>query len=82
MIIKNQTSAHETHATQPRFVYKHRYEVGDLVLIDCLATMHTATPMDVAESPDAPNARLLWRLSTEGRPGALNRRSGASALAG
>ena len=61
----------KTHATQPRFVYKHRYEVGDIVLIDCLSTMHMATSTEVAASPDARNARLLWRLSTEGLPPAI-----------
>ena len=62
---------YKAHATQDRFVYTHRYEVGDIVLIDCLSTMHMATPVDVAASPDAPNARLLWRLSTEGLPPAV-----------
>lgn len=58
----------KAHATQPRFVYKHRYAVGDILIIDCLSTMHMGTPIDVAESVDAKNARLLWRLSTEGLP--------------
>lgn len=67
----------KTHATQPRFVYKHRYEASDILLMDCLSTMHMATPMDVAESPDADNARLMWRLSTEGLPPAITEQRAA-----
>jgi taurine dioxygenase len=32
------------HATQPRFVYAHRWRVGDLVLWDNAATMHRRDP--------------------------------------
>jgi taurine dioxygenase len=32
------------HATQPRFVYAHRWQVGDLVLWDNAATMHRRDP--------------------------------------
>jgi len=59
------------HATRSEFLYQHRYDVGDLLLIDCLSTMHKATPSDVAESPDADNARIMWRLSTEGLPAVI-----------
>jgi alpha-ketoglutarate-dependent 2,4-dichlorophenoxyacetate dioxygenase len=33
-------------ATQPQFVYAHRWRVGDIVMWDNLATMHRATPFD------------------------------------
>lgn len=33
-------------ATQPRFVYAHRWSVGDVLIWDNLATMHRATPFD------------------------------------
>jgi taurine dioxygenase len=32
------------HATEPRFVYAHRWRVGDLVLWDNAATMHRRDP--------------------------------------
>lgn len=32
------------HATEPRFVYAHRWQVGDLVLWDNAATMHRRDP--------------------------------------
>ena len=35
-----------TFATRPRFVYRHKWHVGDLVMWDNLATMHRATPFE------------------------------------
>ena len=47
-------------ATQPRFVYRHRWSVGDLVIWDNTGTMHRATPYD-------PNSgRLLQRTKLAG----------------
>lgn len=59
------------HAVSEAFVYEHRYTPGDIMLIDCLATMHKATPSEAADSPDADNARIMWRLSTEGLPAVM-----------
>lgn len=59
----------KAHATDPRFVYEHHYEVGDILIFDTLATLHRAkAPIDAAESTEAENARLLWRLSAKGLP--------------
>jgi alpha-ketoglutarate-dependent 2,4-dichlorophenoxyacetate dioxygenase len=33
-------------ATQPRFVHAHKWQVGDVVIWDNLATMHRARPFD------------------------------------
>jgi len=38
-------------ATQPRFVYSHRWEVGDLLVWDNRCTMHRATPFDDTRYP-------------------------------
>ena len=47
-------------ATQPQFVYRHEWSVGDLVIWDNTGTMHRATPYD-------PNSgRLLHRTKLEG----------------
>ena len=35
-------------ATQPQFVYRHKWQVGDLVIWDNRCTMHRATPFAVA----------------------------------
>jgi alpha-ketoglutarate-dependent taurine dioxygenase len=34
-------------ATQPQFVYRHRWSVGDLLLFDNTGTMHKAAPYDL-----------------------------------
>jgi alpha-ketoglutarate-dependent 2,4-dichlorophenoxyacetate dioxygenase len=47
------------HATQPRFVYRHSWRVGDLVIWDNLATMHRGRPFD-----DAAHRRELRRVTT------------------
>ena len=47
------------HATQPEFVYRHAWRVGDLVIWDNRATMHRARPFD-----DANYRRELRRVTT------------------
>jgi alpha-ketoglutarate-dependent 2,4-dichlorophenoxyacetate dioxygenase len=47
------------HATQPQFVYRHRWRVGDLVIWDNLATMHRGKAYD-----DASHRRELRRVTT------------------
>jgi alpha-ketoglutarate-dependent 2,4-dichlorophenoxyacetate dioxygenase len=47
------------HATQPEFVYRHVWRVGDLVIWDNRATMHRAKPFD-----DAKYRRELRRVTT------------------
>lgn len=47
------------HATQRRFVYRHTWRVGDLVIWDNLATMHRGLPYD-----DTKHRRELRRVTT------------------
>jgi len=47
------------HATQPRFVYRHAWRVGDLVIWDNRATMHRARAFD-----DSKYRRELRRVTT------------------
>lgn len=47
-------------ATQPKFVYRHKWSVGDLVIWDNTGTMHRATPYE------ADCGRLLHRTKLEG----------------
>jgi len=47
------------HATQPAFVHRHRWRVGDLVIWDNRCTMHRATRFD-----DASQRRELRRVTT------------------
>jgi alpha-ketoglutarate-dependent 2,4-dichlorophenoxyacetate dioxygenase len=47
------------HATQPEFVYRHAWRVGDLVIWDNRATMHRARPFE-----DTTYRRELRRVTT------------------
>jgi alpha-ketoglutarate-dependent 2,4-dichlorophenoxyacetate dioxygenase len=47
------------HATQPAFVYRHLWRVGDLVIWDNRATMHRARPFE-----DTTHRRELHRVTT------------------
>jgi alpha-ketoglutarate-dependent 2,4-dichlorophenoxyacetate dioxygenase len=38
------------HATQPRFVFSHRWRQHDVVMWDNRSTIHRATPYDTAPS--------------------------------
>jgi alpha-ketoglutarate-dependent 2,4-dichlorophenoxyacetate dioxygenase len=59
------------HATQPPFVYRHPWRVGDLLIWDNRATMHRGRPFD-----DAGHRRELRRVTTldvENPPAATGR---------
>jgi alpha-ketoglutarate-dependent taurine dioxygenase len=47
-------------ATQPQFVYRHKWSVGDLVIWDNTGTMHRATPYDPM------SGRMLHRTKLAG----------------
>lgn len=53
-------------ATDPRFCYRHQYQVGDLVMWDNSSTMHFAQPIGAATSVD--DRRLLYRMCPLGLP--------------
>ncbi len=56
----------KTHQLQDRFLYKHRYSVGDITIWDTSQTLHSATQIAVATS--AADSRLLYRISVRGKP--------------
>jgi alpha-ketoglutarate-dependent 2,4-dichlorophenoxyacetate dioxygenase len=39
------------HATQPKYLHRHLWQVGDLVAWDNLCTMHRGTPFEDAKHP-------------------------------
>ena len=49
----------KAHATQPKYVYRLKYRVGDLVIWDNASLLHSATLID----PD--DARTLWRITVK-----------------
>ncbi|MEO0619454.1 MAG: TauD/TfdA family dioxygenase [Pseudomonadota bacterium] len=53
------------HVTSPDNVYAHHWTPGDLVIADNRALMHAATWYDADRY-----ARLLWRTTVHGNPGA------------
>lgn len=54
------------HATEGRFVYKHKYRVGDIAIWDTMSTLHSATP--IAPATCSADSRKLWRISCKGLP--------------
>jgi alpha-ketoglutarate-dependent 2,4-dichlorophenoxyacetate dioxygenase len=53
-----------THATQPEFVYSHKWRVGDLVIWDNRCTMHRGRAHDEAQPRDLRRATTLDVAST------------------
>jgi len=56
------------HATQPQFVYRHAWSVGDLVIWDNLATMHRGRPF--ADATERRELRRVTTLDLDALPGA------------
>jgi alpha-ketoglutarate-dependent 2,4-dichlorophenoxyacetate dioxygenase len=46
------------HATQPQFVYRHRWRMGDLVMWDNRTTMHRARRFRPGEARDVRRTTL------------------------
>jgi len=53
-----------THATQPMFVYRHEWRVGDMVIWDNRCTMHRGRPHDEHQPRDLRRATTLDTGST------------------
>ena len=45
----------------PKFIYAHRWEKGDLVIWDNRSILHAATPFDMEK-----NRRLIYRTTVKG----------------
>jgi alpha-ketoglutarate-dependent 2,4-dichlorophenoxyacetate dioxygenase len=56
------------HATQPQFVYVHRWRVGDLVMWDNRRTMHRARPFPAHEPRDMRRTTLVGDGPTVAQP--------------
>lgn len=64
------------HLTQPRFVYSHPWQAGDIVMWDNRAVLHRATPYDAAKYK-----RMLQRTTVAGDPEAYRREREAYGMA-
>ncbi len=49
----------KAHATQPKYLYRLRYNVGDLVIWDNASLLHSATLIDPLDP------RTLWRITVK-----------------
>ena len=54
------------HVLQEKYIYRHKYRIGDVAIWDTFQTMHSGTKIDVATGKQ--DARLLWRISVRGKP--------------
>jgi alpha-ketoglutarate-dependent 2,4-dichlorophenoxyacetate dioxygenase len=63
-------------ATQPQFVYQHRWHVGDLVMWDDRCTMHRGRPYD-----EAKYRRVLHRTTVSDEINSVERERGARSAA-
>jgi taurine dioxygenase len=54
-----------SHLTRPEFIYVHEWTVGDLVVWDNRCLVHAATWFDAEQE-----ARVMWRTTVSGNPGA------------
>lgn len=54
------------HATRPEFVYAHEWDAGDLLVWDNRCLLHAATWFDADKE-----ARVMWRTTVSGNPGAM-----------
>ena len=61
----------KAHCVQDKYIYAHKYEVGDVAIWDTQMTMHSATPIGAPNGPGT--ERLLWRISVRGVPGVYAR---------
>ena len=56
----------KAHCLQDKYLYSHKYEVGDIAIWDTQMTLHCATP--IGAPTDTDSERLLWRISVRGKP--------------
>ncbi len=50
------------HATQEQFCYRHKWQVGQVVVWDNRLLLHSRSPMDTGKT------RFMWRTQTRGEP--------------
>jgi len=56
----------KAHCVQDKYIYEHKYAVGDIAMWDTQMTLHSAKPIGL---PDGKGRdRLLWRISVRGKP--------------
>jgi alpha-ketoglutarate-dependent taurine dioxygenase len=54
------------HVLQEKYIYRHKYEVGDVAIWDTFQTLHSGRQIGIATCEE--NSRMLWRISVRGKP--------------
>ena len=58
------------HATDQRFVYRHNYQLNDVVIWDNAQLLHCAERLERAQTPE--QHRIMHRVSVRGWPSAAD----------
>jgi alpha-ketoglutarate-dependent taurine dioxygenase len=54
------------HALQEKYIYRHKYRVGDVAIWDTFQTLHSGRQIGIATCER--DSRVLWRISVRGKP--------------
>jgi taurine dioxygenase len=54
------------HVLQEKYIYRHKYEIGDVAIWDTFQTLHSGRQIGIATCEE--DSRLLWRISVRGKP--------------
>ena len=54
------------HVLQEKFIYRHKYQVGDVAIWDTFQTLHCGREIGIATREE--DSRMLWRISVRGKP--------------
>ena len=58
------------HVLQEKYIYRHKYQVGDVAVWDTFQTLHSGRQIGVATCEE--DSRMLWRISVRGKPAIYN----------
>ena len=58
------------HVLQEKYIYRHKYQVGDVAVWDTFQTLHSGRQIGVATCEE--DSRKLWRISVRGKPAIYN----------
>ncbi len=54
------------HVLQEKYIYRHKYQMGDVAVWDTFQTLHSGRQIGIATCEE--DSRMLWRVSVRGKP--------------
>ncbi|MEE2804570.1 MAG: TauD/TfdA family dioxygenase [Pseudomonadota bacterium] len=60
----------KNHVLQEKYIYRHKYRIGDVAIWDTFQTLHSGRKISTASCET--DSRLLWRISVRGKPQIYN----------